>query len=147
MDKPNLIESVVPCSGEYSWKKGFHLNAWLFIATAIYCAALLLVKKHSDWSPTVRASLELTPLIPGLLYLRSWARFIRGMDELQQRIQLWAVLYAAVGTTLIEVVIDTLNRSGSALGLAPHGLGLGGAFMVMFVLWLICSRIIYHRYK
>lgn len=147
MDKPNTIESVVPCSGEYSWKKDFRLNAWLLIATAIYCIARLLTKHHPDWSAGARALLALAPVIPGLLYLRSWLRFIRGMDELQQRIQLCAVLYATVGTLVVATIIDTLNASGTTFGLAPHGLGPGGAFMVMLVLWLVCGKIVSHRYR
>jgi len=48
----------------------------------------------------VRGLVAVAPLIPGLLYVRSWLRFIRGLDELQRRIQLEAFPVAALGQLL-----------------------------------------------
>ena len=97
--------------------------------------------------PRVRAAIALAPLVPGLLYVRSWMRFIGGLDELQRRIQLEAWLFAVTGTVLIGIAISTLNTSGIQLGGLEHGLGMGGAFIVAFALWLVGSAIANCRYK
>src|SRR5579863_7132610 len=116
MNEPNTIESITPHSGKYSPKKDWQLNAWLAVAALFYCAALLLLKRHPDWTPIARSLVALAPLLPGLLYVRSWMRFVRGLDELQGRIQLEAFLFAALGTVLVGTVLNTLGASGVALG-------------------------------
>ena len=147
MDKPNTIESVLPLSGEYSCKKDMRLSAWLFVATATYMVILVLIKYHSEWSPLTRGLLTLMPMIPGALYVRSCLRFIRGMDEMQRRIQLEAWLFASLWTLVIATVINTLNANGVALGDLQHGLSLWGTFALAFVLWLVGTAIARHRYK
>ena len=147
MDKPNTIESVLPLSGEYSCKKDMRLSVWLFVATVTYVAVLLLLKYHPDWSPLTHALLTLTPMIPGALYVRSCLRFIRGMDEMQRRIQLEAWLFASLWTLVITTVINTLNANGVALGDLKHGLSLWAVFSLAFVLWLVGTAIARHRYK
>ena len=127
MDKPNTIEEITPHPGHYSPRKDMRLNGWLAVATAAYVAELLLLKKNPDWSPALRSLLALAPLLPGFLYVRTWLRFIRGLDELQRRIQLEAFLFAALGTLLVETVVNTLNANGATVGFLSHGLGLGGA--------------------
>ena len=148
MDKPELIESYQPHSGRYSWKKDLRLNAWLAVTTALYVAIHLWVKHHPEWSPLTRGLLSLTPLLPGLLYLRSWARMVGALDELQRRIQVEACLFAALGTVILGVIVATLNASGVDLGdwLRP-GLGIGGVFFGMFALWLVGTAIANCRYK
>jgi hypothetical protein len=149
MDKPNLIESYEPCSGSYSLRKDLRLNAWLAVATVLYCAMLWLVKHHPDWSPLARGLLSLTPLLPGWFYVRTWMRLVGGMDELQRRIQLEAFLFAALGTVVVGATLSTLNASGfMPFGdWLSHGLGLGGAFIALLVLWPIGAAIAGSRYK
>jgi hypothetical protein len=144
---PNTLETLQPCSGLYSLKKDIKLNAWLGVATAIYVISQLLIKWNPGWSVTIRATLALAPLIPGLLYMRSWMRFVNGLDELQRRIQLEAWLFAVGGTVLAGIAISTLNQSGVHLGELEHGMGMGSAFMVAFVFWLVGSAIANCRYK
>ncbi len=147
MDKPNVMESVEPCSGHYSLKADLQLNAWLLVATVMHLAEQFLVRAHPEWSPLARALLALAPLIPGLLYVRSWMRFIRGLDELQRRIQLEAFLFAAVGTVIVGAVVSTLNAHGIPTGWMKHGPGMGTAFMAMLVLWSVGWGIAKCRYK
>jgi len=113
----------------------------------VYCLNLLLARRHPEWSVTIRAASALAPLVPGLLYIRSWMRFINGLDELQRRIQLEAGLFALVGTLLVGISISTLGASGVQLGELGHGLGMGMAFIVTFVLWLVGSAIASCRFK
>ncbi len=86
-------------------------------------------------------------MLPVLLYIRTCMRFIRKMDELQRRVQLDAFLFAALGTVIVETVLATLGAQGVALGPWSHGLGMGEAFMVMFSLWLVGTKIANCRYK
>jgi hypothetical protein len=149
METPNLIESYQPCSGNYSLRKDLRLNAWLAVAAVSYQLVLWWLKHHPDLSPLTQGLLRLVPLIPALLYVRAWMRVVRGLDELQRRIQLEAFLFAALGTVIFGVVIATLNASGVGLpdlGDLRHGLGLGGAFFVMFPLWLVGWAIASCRY-
>ena len=147
MEKPNLMESVLPCSGQYSLRSDLRLNAWLGVATVVYVAGLFLLKRNLEWSPLLRALVALTPLVPGLLYVRSCMRFIRGMDELQRRVQLDAFLFAALGTVIVGAILATLSVQGVVLGPWFHGLGMGEALVVMFTIWLVGTGIANGRYR
>ena len=147
MNKPNTMESVEPHSGSYSWKQDLRLNAWLAVAAVAYMAVLFLLKHNATWSPLMRGLLTLTPLLPALLYVRSWMRFVRGLDELQRRIQTEAFLFAALGTVVVGVIVNALNASGVTVVLLDRGLDLGGVFFSMFTLWLVGTGLANARYK
>jgi hypothetical protein len=147
MAEINKIESLVPCSGSYSPKKDLRLNAWLFAAVVDYLVILWLLKHHPEWTSLSRGLLTLTPLIPGVLYLRSCMRFIRGMDELQRRIQLEAWLFAALGALIISTAINTLNASGALPPGLKDGLGVWSTFSLTFALWLVGGAIANRRYR
>lgn len=147
MEAPNLIESLVPHSGQYSFKKDLRLNAWLAMAMAVYLGVTALNHQHREWSPFVRGALALTPLIPSLLYVRSWVRFVRSLDELQRRVQLEAFLFASLGTVIGGTALNILNEHGVPLGWLKNGLGMGDTFVLMFVLWPIGWSLANCRYK
>jgi hypothetical protein len=144
---PNTLESLQPLSGHYSCKKDLKLNAWLAVATAIYLLDRVLSVRHPDWSVAARAALAVAPLVPGLLYIRSWMRFISGLDELQRGIQLEAWLFAVMGTVLIGTAVSALNQSGVHLGGLGQGLGVGSAFMLTFFFWFVGSALAGRRFK
>lgn len=146
MEKPNLFESVMPCSGQYSWKRDLRLNAWLLVAAVVHVTQLFLLRQNLEWTPLVRAIVALSPLIPGLLYVRSWIQFIRGLDELQRRVQLEANVFAAWGTIIVGIVLTTLNQQG-VLELLPDGFGFGGALLIFFPLWLVGIGLANRCYK
>ena len=147
MDKPNIMESVEPGSGQYSLKADLRLNAWLLVAAVTHLIVLYPIERQSEWSPLSRGLLALVPLIPGLLYVRSWVRFIRGLDELQRRIQLESFLFAALATVILGAIASSLNAHGVPTGLLKHGLGLGASFMAMLCFWSIGWGIAKCRYK
>ncbi|MBS0633131.1 MAG: hypothetical protein JSS11_14570 [Verrucomicrobia bacterium] len=147
MEMPNTMESVTPGSGEYSCRTDLRLNAWLFAATVTYGITLYVLKHEPEWSPRSRGLFALTPLLPGLMYLRDCARFIRGLDELQRCVQMAALLFAALGTLFAQVVLATLGAQGMELGSLAHGLGLGQALMLLFALWLVGWGVANRRYK
>ncbi|HEY5551846.1 MAG TPA: hypothetical protein VIK52_08155 [Opitutaceae bacterium] len=147
MEKPNMMESVEPCSDQYSFKTDLRLNAWLAVAVVVYLATLWLNSRHPDWSPLVRGLIALTPLVPGLLYIRSWVRFIRECDELQRRIQSEAFLFASIGTVIVGAAIGALNTHGVPTAMFTHSLGIGGSFMSMLCLWSVGWALAKCRYK
>ena len=55
-------------------------NVFVSGSAAFFC----LVTR--TWHPAVRAIIALAPLVPSLLYVRSIARWIGGMDRLQRRL-------------------------------------------------------------
>ncbi len=146
MEKPHVIESVLPCSGQYSFKQDLRLNAWLLVATVAYLAQRFLIAGQPEWSPLARGLVALTPLLPALLYLRDWVRFVRGLDELQRRVQMEAHLFAAWGALIAGILLTALHEQG-VLQWLPHGLGFGGVMVVLFPLWLLGIAIANRRYK
>ena len=147
MTQPNEIESIVPCSGRYSLKADLRLSRWLLVAVIVYLIGVYLTQSHPDWPPFVRGLVKLAPLVPGMLYVRSWFRLIRSLDELQRRLQLEVFLTAALGTVLFGVVIDTLRAAGFSVGLFRDGLSLGVAFVAMLILWTIGTVDRIRRYR
>ena len=144
---PNTLESLQPCSGLYSLRKDLKLNFWFFVATVTWVANLALAKSHPEWGPSTRAACALSPLVPGLLYLRSCMRFVGGLDELQRRVQLEAWLFAAIGTLLIGTAVNTLGSSGVRMGELEHGMGVGSAAILTFALWLVGCAVANRHYK
>ncbi len=144
---PNTLESVLPCSGHYSLKKDLRLNFWLAVAGMVYVIDSELAKRHPEWSVAMRTTTALAPLVPGLLYLRSCMRFVGGLDELQRRVQLEAWLFAAIGTVIVGTAVSTLGSSGIRLGVLEHGLGVGPAFTVILILWLVGSAFANRRFR
>ncbi len=147
MERPNLMQEVVPCSGFYSFKKDLRLNTWLLVAMVVYLTGSFLLKHHEEWSALVRGTVAVLPVVPGLLYGRSVVRFIRGLDELQRRVQTDACLFAAFGALFVTTVVNTLNAQAVPLGQLSQGLGFGGTFMVTLMLWTVGTGIANCRYK
>ena len=147
MNKPNTIESLLPTSGQYSLSQDLRLNGWLLVATAVYLVEVYLERRNPEWSPLVRGLAALVPALPGLLYVRSWVRFVRGMDELQRRIQVEAFLFAALATLGLGAVINTLAAREVPLGPLQDGLTLGWIYMLLIVLWTVRTVTIRARYQ
>jgi uncharacterized protein YacL len=147
MKKLNTIESLILFSGHYAWKKDFRLSLWLLLAGASYGAGGVWLRNTPEAGLYLRLAVAIFPLIPVLLYIRSWVQFMRGLDELQRRLQLEVWLFAALGTVLTGVVISVLGAQGVPLGPLAGGLGVGGAFFVMLGLWTAGSVVAIRRYR
>ena len=135
------------CAAGRHARRSFELSAWLAVCAAVYVTALYLVRRHPGWSPGSRAALGLAPILPGLLYLRSGLRLLREMDELQRRIRLEALLFAALGTVIVGTVINVLNLQGLGGAWPREGLQVGGAYMTMFLLWCAGFTLSNLRYR
>lgn len=146
MGKTELAESITPCSGQYSFQRDLRLNAWLLVAVVCYLGQAMLLSGDAARPAWLRVSLAVSPLVPTLLYIRAWVRFVRGLDELQRRIQVSAHLFAVWGTLLVSVVLTILNEQ-EIVDVLPHGLGFAGVPLVLFPLWLIGLAIANCRYR
>ena len=120
---------------------------WLAAATLTYLISLWLLKHHGNWSPGARVAITLAPLLPGILYLRTLLKSFWQMDELQRRIQIEALGFALVGTLVVMTAMNIFTAEGIRLVNYPQGLGIGGVYMTMFVLWSIGVSISAFRYR
>lgn len=139
MKKPNTVESMTPCSGQYSFKQDMKLSAWLIVACGVYLVGLFVLKHYPDLGSGWKAAVTLAPLIPALLCLRTWVCFIRGLDELQRRMQLEVWLSAALTTVVVGATLSSLSSVGIRWSERLSGLGIGEALGLMFVFWIIGS--------
>jgi hypothetical protein len=127
-NKPNDPEECINLK-KASWRTDTKVNYWLFIAVvaglanAIYFHPIgpgfdgVLREDFLTWPVGIRLIIEAVPLLAGLLWARSWVRFIRGMDELHRRITIEAWLIAAlatIGFISIWPMLDAAGISGSA---------------------------------
>ena len=149
MNKTNDPDSVRPGSESFSLMTDLKLNFWIVVAGALFIFGNELLRTHAKWNGGLKVGLTLVPLVAVALTVRSYLRFIRGMDEMQRRLQLEAWLIAAVGTVFLGTAINMLNAGGIELTtfMFPHGLELPGVMVTMFVLWSISSTMIYRRYR
>ena len=143
MPKPNTIDSITPMSGAYSCAADFRLNTWLAVATGLWLAGRFVMRFSPDLATAAKAAVLLAPLLPGLLYARSWCRFVAGMDEMQRRIQLEVFLLVSFGTLFVSIVLNTLRESGVPVG----SLSIGSGFMIMLGIWTVGSYIANRRLK
>jgi len=124
------------------------LNAWAFVAVLVSILARWLLHRRDDWGAPLQGVIALTPLLPSLLYVRSIARWISGMDELQRRIQLEACLFATTGTVFITTALGLLEGTGILQTIRlRHGLGWEGTFAAIIVFYILGTIIFNRRYR
>jgi len=144
---PTFPESVRP-GKHYSLAADLKLNAWALIAVAVSIAVRGLLKHYPGWSTPVQSLVALGPIFPSLLYLRSIARWIGGMDELQRNIQVEACLIATTATVFLRTSLDLLESAGplqwTRLG---HGLGWEGTFAAIILFYIFGNIIANRRYR
>ena len=144
---PILPESVRP-GRHYSFAADMKLNAWALVAAVVAFLARALLQHHRDWDAALQAVVALTPLLPSLLYLRSIAQWISGMDELQRRIQLEACLFATTTTVFLRTSLDLLGGTGTLPSLRlQHGLGWEGTFAAIIVFYILGNIIFNRRFR
>lgn len=144
---PDRIPTQVDRSLVKRALRSFELNAWLAVTTATYLAALFLVRHHPEWRPGWKITWALTPILPGLFYLRNGLHLLRGLDELERRIQFEGWLFAALGTVIFSAVLNVFNLHGQGGNWLPHGLGVGETYLTMFIFWCVGVTIANRRYR
>ena len=71
-----------------------------------------LIDHTQNWPLVWRLAIAVIPLIATLLYVRSTARWVRGMDELHRHVVVEAFLWATVGYLVLGAVWFSLNTAG-----------------------------------
>jgi len=85
------------------------LPAMAAYVVAVFASVLLL--KRVD-APVLRALVALLPVLPIGFALRSIMRYIRNVDEMQQRIELEAIGFAAALVSLLYLAAGFLQQAG-----------------------------------
>lgn len=114
-----------------------------FGAMAAYVVLLLLsiyLLQHNPTAPW-RGVVAALPAIPAALGLLAFVRYLGRMDELQRRVQLDAIAFAAGATALITFTWGLLENAGF-----PQ-LSLIWVTPLMAALWGIAAGISAQRYR
>lgn len=111
-NKPNIPEELAP-GKYYSIRTELKVNGWCWVAVLTsFVNEAILLPHHMDWPVALRAVIALIPWAASLLWVRSVAGWIRGMDELHRRITLAACLFAAIATLFVVVGFHLLVVAG-----------------------------------
>jgi len=91
------------------------------IFPALLCAAAALVSswglRYWHLGETGRLLLALLVLPPSVLFVRAMQRHVRGLDELQQRIQGEALALSFSGGVVLVLALEYLQKAGFARNL------------------------------
>ena len=110
-------------------------------ATLPYVGLVFLADYLVESNPDAgwRYAAALLPAAPGAVWVVALVRYHRGLDELEQRIQLEALALAFAGTAFLAFVYGFLQMAG-----LPHlNWGLVGG--VMGALWLLSDLLVRRR--
>jgi hypothetical protein len=111
-NKPN-VPGEIGLGKQYSWRASSKAGGgWMMLAFLTDLPGLYLIEHHNDWPLALRTVVALLPLLATSLYVRSIARWVRGMDELHRRIALEAFLFATVAYLLLTAAWFLLNHAG-----------------------------------
>ena len=147
MNKSLLPEAVRPGPHYHFWAD-LKLNSWALVAVVFAFASRWFLQHHHNWSEGLQAGVALAPLLPSLLYVRSLARWISGMDELQRRIQLEACLFATTLMVLVATALSLLGGLDLLQGTRlQRGLGWEGTFAATVAFYILGNVIFNRRYR
>jgi len=117
-NKPNDPEELFHPRKYCLWTD-VKVNFWLLFAMVagatnifLFHSRLAWRANYQTWPVGLRATIELVPLLAALLWVRSMARWMRGMDELNRRITLEAWLFAAAATLWVFSLWPLLDGAG-----------------------------------
>ncbi|HTQ51806.1 MAG TPA: hypothetical protein VMJ12_13930 [Candidatus Acidoferrales bacterium] len=112
MNRPNTPEELAP-GKYYSFRTEMKVNGWCWAAVlSSFAGECWLLPHHTDWPVALRTVIALVPLVASLLWVRSVAGWVRGMDELHRRITIAACLFATVATLFVVAALHFLVTAG-----------------------------------
>lgn len=127
-----------------SVRESLKLNAWAGVAVMAAFVSRLLLRESAGLTGAGRLAAALLPLLPGLLYVRALWRWMRGLDEMQRRLQLEAVCFAALAMLLLALTADLLKLGGFLPRLT---FGWEGCFAFTFFLYAFGLARANRRYR
>jgi hypothetical protein len=152
MNKPNIPEELEPGKGAYSGRADLKVNGWAYLGMTLSLAGDILLhcnESSRDWHVVIRGMIALAPLLPFLLWIRSFARWLRGMDELDRQITLTVCLFATTATLYLFMALHPLGKWSVVQGewwlLDWHSWWLQGWIMTCF--YILGTKIFNRRYK
>ncbi len=113
------------------------------LAMFVYVVAIFLSVSLVEQTPTnsvLRFLLAVVPIVPVFFVLGAFLGYLAGVDELQQRIQLQAIGFAAGATSMLSFAYGLLENAG-----LPH-LSLVYIFPAMVALWGLSLPYFSRRY-
>jgi hypothetical protein len=156
-NKPNLPDEIWLGKNEYSAWTDWKVNGWLFVATIISGASdVMFPHEVKQWPIAVRALVALIPFLALLLWVRSLARWISGMDELHRRITVAATLFTVSVAFFVVVLCHRLEKAGVFQAFFPAGKSsqanwdistVGHIFLLMTFCYFLGCRIFNRRYQ
>lgn len=100
-------------------RESFKVGAvWMFLVFLTDVPGLYFIKQHSDLPLLVRAAIAMVPLLFAFLYVRSVAKWIRGMDELHRGLAFESFTFAGVTYLFLSTAWFMLDKAGIWTALA-----------------------------
>jgi hypothetical protein len=130
-----MEEIMNKAAKSYTLEFGLSMSAYVILLFG----SIWLLKQMPD-SPW-RFALAILPVLPLLFALGSFLRFLGRLDELQLRIQLNAISFAAGATGMIALTVGFLGNAGLP---QPSWIWI---FPMMVMLWGIGGAIAHRRYQ
>jgi hypothetical protein len=112
MNKINVPEQIDFRNKEYSFREDMKVNGWMLVALVISVASEICSDQVKTWFPPWRAVLAIAPFPALLIWVRDLTRWIRGMDELHQRITVATSLFAVSATLFVVTLWNILAAAG-----------------------------------
>jgi len=154
--KPNVAGEIFMGEQEYSWRKDWTVNGWLFVATIISALCDVMFPHITrQWPLGWRVGIVGAEFLAIALWVRSLMTWIRGMDELHRRITTSAVLFAVSATFFAAMLWHRLDSAGlfNAIFPKPKNGGswdictVGHEFLLLTLFYFVGQTIFNRRYK
>jgi hypothetical protein len=114
---------------------------WAIIYCSVTYASVTLLKSYEIEPLALRTLIALLPVIPIIWAGRIIMKFIRSQDELQQKIQLEAVVFSAVTTALLT------SAYGFMEGVGYPEMDTIWVLPMLTVLWVVGQVVARRRYR
>jgi hypothetical protein len=112
-NKLNTPDDIALGQKEYSWRKDFKVNGWLFVAAVISGVCDILFRHVvKQWPPVWQTIIVVAEFLAIWLWTRDLRAWVRGMDELHRRITVSSILFAVSATFFIMMLWHGLDRAG-----------------------------------
>src|SRR5437868_4705357 len=112
MNKANLPETIIP-GKSYSLWVDTKVNCWMGVAALISATSDIVFHfETKEWPLGWQLAIVLAQFLAILLWVRSFSRWIRGMDELHQRITQASIFFAVCATFFCIMLLDRLGKVG-----------------------------------
>lgn len=151
--KPNVPGEIFLGDQDYSWRMDWNVNGWLFVATIISGVCdIMFPHTVQQWALPWHLGIVLAEFLAILLWTRSLARWIRGMDELHRQITVSAVAFAVSATFFFVMIWHRLEVAGVFQAIFPGRkswdiLTVGHCFLLLTLFYFVGQTRFNRRYK